>query len=97
MKVILMKGALRDAQEGLRWYRKRSDRAAENFISEIESSLDNILQDPMRYRHIDPVFRTFRMDTYPYSLIYRIVPGAIKVYAIAHDKRRPDYWRGRKA
>lgn len=95
MKVILMRGAIRDAQEGLRWYRERSDQAADNFISEFEWSLDKIQKDPTRYRPIEKPFRKFHMDTYPYSLIYRIVPGAIKVYAVAHDKRRPGYWHRR--
>lgn len=33
---------------------------------------------------------------FPFSVVYRIEPSELVVFAIAHFKRRPAYWRGRK-
>jgi plasmid stabilization system protein ParE len=33
---------------------------------------------------------------FPFSLVYRIEPAELVVFAIAHFKRRPTYWRRRK-
>ncbi|MBE7493576.1 MAG: type II toxin-antitoxin system RelE/ParE family toxin [Verrucomicrobiaceae bacterium] len=95
MNVILSDGAKRDFNEGLQWYRKQSDQAADNFIKRTLETAQRIAADPTRYRQILPEIRILRYKKYPYSLIYRILPDVIKVYAVAHDKRRPGYWKRR--
>lgn len=95
MRVQLVNGAQRDFTGGLRWYRKRSDWAAESFAEEVNNAITRILQDPASNRQIRPNVRTIRVKRYPYSLIYLIYPGTIIIVAIAHDKRRPGYWTRR--
>jgi toxin ParE2 len=95
MNVILSDGAKRDFNEGLRWYRKQSEQAADNFIKRTIETTQKIAADPQRNRQIFPGVRILRYKRYPYSLIYCILPDVIKVYAVAHDKRRPGYWKRR--
>lgn len=38
--------------------------------------------------------RRVRVGTFPYSLVYLTEPGLV-VLALAHDRQRPGYWRGR--
>lgn len=33
---------------------------------------------------------------FPFSVVYRIEPSELVVFAVAHFKRRPTYWRSRK-
>ena len=33
-------------------------------------------------------------NQYPYTLVYRLTPG-VEIVAVAHQKRRPDYWKRR--
>lgn len=33
---------------------------------------------------------------FPFSVVYRIEPDELVIFAVAHFKRRPTYWRGRK-
>jgi plasmid stabilization system protein ParE len=97
MKIRLSKGAKLDFKEGLEWYREHSNEAAASFIEMTQATAAQILKDPTRYRPLDDTFRILRYDVYPYAMIYRIKRGAIiSIAAIAHDKRRPGYWRGRK-
>lgn len=34
--------------------------------------------------------------SFPFSIVYRIEPAERVVFAVAHFKRRPTYWRSRK-
>ncbi len=95
MRVQLADGAKRDFADGLSWYRKRSDQAADHFVEETNHAIARLLKDPVRNRQIRPDIRTIRIKRYPYSLIYLIHPGAIIIVAVAHAKRRPGYWSRR--
>lgn len=33
---------------------------------------------------------------FPFAVVYRIEPSELVVFAVAHFKRRPTYWRSRK-
>jgi toxin ParE1/3/4 len=40
--------------------------------------------------------RALTLPKFPYSLIYRINPGEVRIIAIANHSRKPGYWRGRE-
>lgn len=33
---------------------------------------------------------------FPFAVVYRIEPDALLIFAVAHFRRRPTYWRGRQ-
>jgi len=35
------------------------------------------------------------MIKFPYSIIYTIEPDHIRILAVAHSKRKPEYWLSR--
>jgi len=37
-----------------------------------------------------------RVARFPYAVLYSIVGDQIRVMAVAHDRRRPFYWSGRR-
>ncbi len=88
--------AERDIEEGLAFYAKTSLIAAERFLDEVDSSLALIAEAPNRW----PVYRAgtrhYVMAAFPYSIVYRATAGEIQVFAVAHGKRRPTFWRARR-
>jgi len=36
------------------------------------------------------------VDGFPYSIVYSFVDGHVRVLAVAHHRRRPFYWSGRR-
>jgi len=36
------------------------------------------------------------MKHFPYSLVYIVSKDEIRILAVAHQSRRPDYWAGRR-
>jgi plasmid stabilization system protein ParE len=88
--------AVRDIEDGITFYLSRSQVAAERFLTEIDESLDLVAEAPERWPLFRAGTRRFVMSAFPYSIIYRVVGNDIQVLAVAHAKRRPQYWRGRR-
>ena len=88
--------AQRDLEDGLAFYSERSLIATERFLGEVESALDLIAEAPDRWPLYRAGARRYVMPAFPYSIIYRATPDAIQVFAVAHAKRRPQYWTKRR-
>ncbi|MFB3820344.1 MAG: type II toxin-antitoxin system RelE/ParE family toxin, partial [Candidatus Methylomirabilales bacterium] len=43
-----------------------------------------------------PKQRRVVVARFPYSIVYREDAESIVIVAVAHQRRRPGYWRGRK-
>ena len=54
------------------WYFERSAVAPENFIKELEAKVNNICENPFRYRNTYKHFREVALKRFPYYLIYSI-------------------------
>lgn len=89
--------AERDLIEGALFYaREANAELGLAFVVEFERALGVLCNFP----HLGPVWRgttrRFLLRRFPYSIIYQVKPDEIRVIALAHQSRRPEYWRGRK-
>lgn len=77
------------------WYRERSEMAAIAFVVELDRALEQIASTPDRWlRHTHGTHR-FVLRRFPFTVIYRVASAEVQVIAVAHGRRRPDYWRNR--
>ena len=83
---------LRDA---LSWYEERSPVSATAFAQEVEDAVLRILDAPTRYPQADHGTRRVLLDRFPFNVFYRCDDTGILIVAVAHQKRRPGYWRTR--
>jgi toxin ParE1/3/4 len=44
-----------------------------------------------------PDIRSAKVARFPYRVVYLVVGSNVDVLAVAHAKRRPEYWRDRLA
>jgi toxin ParE1/3/4 len=66
------------------------------FISEFERALSLLCANPelgVRWRNSR---RRFPLRKFPFSIIYFTRGSELRVIALAHHSRKPDYWSGRK-
>ena len=77
------------------WYAQRSHRAAAAFLREVDRGIRLIVESPDLWPHFEGEVRRCVLRAYPYSILYRQAGTAIQVIAVAHDRRRPGYWRRR--
>jgi hypothetical protein len=54
-----------------------------------------VAEAPFRWAKYIAGTRRYVFPTYSYSLIFFVANDAVNVVAIAHDKRKPGYWRKR--
>jgi plasmid stabilization system protein ParE len=94
-KLVVTSAAERDFTESLCWYAERSQHAAEGFEAEFAAVLELIRADPRRFPLCDGRYRYCLMRRYPFQVIYREVEDGVAIIALAHAKRRPNYWSGR--
>ena len=74
------------------WYRKQSRSAAVAFVAELDRAIDCIGDAPGRWAEHTHGTRRFVMRRFPFSLIYRVGPATITIFAVAHARRLPGYW-----
>lgn len=66
------------------------------FIAEFERSLGFLCDHPRLGAAWRGGTRRFPLRRFPYSIIYQVKPNEVRVIALAHQSRRPGYWRGRQ-
>jgi hypothetical protein len=77
------------------WYGRRSAVAETAFLHEVDVSIAAILDAPQRWPlYVDGTCR-YVFRRFPFSVVYYVEDGIVLIVALAHDKRRPGYWRGR--
>lgn len=94
ISVSYLAAAEREFVEAARWYEDRAG-LGDDFIAEHDAALLHVRKSPLSPATLDGVHRVARLRRYPYSLIYRIEDDTIFVVAVAHQSRRPGYWRRR--
>lgn len=78
-----------------RWYAQRSPTAAAAFLAEFNAALARIAESPETWPRYRRGTRHFVLRRFPFSVVYRIEDEVVYVVAVAHAKRRPEYWRRR--
>jgi plasmid stabilization system protein ParE len=92
MRVVFAPQAREELLEGTDYYRDRSSQAADNFQIDVANAIDLLQQFPGAGSPISQSARRLRLRSFPYQFIYRVEGEDIRVYAVAHLKRKPRYW-----
>ncbi len=94
--VHLHRMALQEFHEARRWYLQRSNGAGERFREAVRETIRAIASDPRLPVADQDGMRWWKTKRFPYLLHYYIVDqNEIHVYAVAHERRRPGYWKRR--
>ncbi len=59
----------------------------------VQSAIKNIAKTPFQYRLIHAPFRRYLLPKFPYAIMFSIEPDHIRIIAVAHTKRKPEYWQ----
>ena len=83
-----------------RWYEDRRARLGVEFFDAVDATLDRIARLPRAGARVPGVaddlpVRRAPVERFPYHAIYLETSATIRVLAVAHDRRRPGYWKSR--
>ncbi|HKE96339.1 MAG TPA: type II toxin-antitoxin system RelE/ParE family toxin [Povalibacter sp.] len=95
MKVEFFPAAEQELTEATEQYERQFPGLGNDFLLELERLATLLLELPSLGEKLDSIHRRLPMQRFPYALIYRRDADAILIVAIAHRRRRPDYWAPR--
>jgi len=67
----------------------------ERLGAEVARATDLLLRHPEIGPPLDADLRSWALNRFPFTLIYSLSTEAVRVVAVAHQSRRPEYWRSR--
>ena len=65
------------------------------FVDAVDATLVRMTANPTKFISSDGVHRECPVKKFPFRIVYRLIDNRVLIVAIAHAKRRPDYWRNR--
>jgi plasmid stabilization system protein ParE len=87
--------AAREARSARRWYAGRSPAAAQRFVDELRRAFQEIGNAPTQWPPHLYGTRVFRLNGFPYLVIYFDCGTDVKILAVSHGSRHSGYWRRR--
>jgi plasmid stabilization system protein ParE len=93
--VEVLPEAEREFQEAFLWYFDRSPIAADAFRSEVFESIDSLRDRADMWPANEDGIHFHVLDRFPYTVWYDLNGQLASVIAIAHQHRRPNYWKKR--
>ncbi len=96
MKLVLHRFAEREMEDAFWTYEDQSDGLGTLFLDQVQRSARYLLtfprSAPVARRIGDIVVRKRVLQRFPYDLFYTFDEEVLSILAIAHQKRRPEYW-----
>ncbi|HEX4405186.1 MAG TPA: type II toxin-antitoxin system RelE/ParE family toxin [Polyangia bacterium] len=82
------------------WYELRRKGLGRELLTAVDAVLEAAARDPERfplYPGAEPSLAVRRVATrrFPFSVAFIDLDAVVRVVAIAHERRRPGYWRAR--
>ena len=91
--VAILPQAEAEIREAFLWYVERSPIAADAFRALIFEAIDNLSDHADLWPADADGFRFHVLNRFPYTLWYDFDGTTATVLAVAHQHRRPGYWR----
>ena len=90
---------LPDAEAEIRaaflWYFERSPLAADAFRDAVIQAIDGLVETAGDWPKDEDGTHRYHLKHFPYTVMYEIAGSEVTVLAVAHQRRRPNYWQQR--
>ena len=95
MRLIYHPHAEVELIKAAQFYERRVAALGAQFLDAADSAIGVIQSAPERWSVIEEDVRRYLMPRFPYAVYYRVLADHIRILAIKHNSRHPDYWRHR--
>lgn len=87
--------AERELLESVERYEAQRSGLGEAFLQEVERISALLLEFPAFGEPIDSIHRRLPLQRFPYGIIFRRDDEVVRIVAVAHRRRNPQYWTPR--
>ena len=81
--------------EAALFYEAAAAGLGDDFLDDVQHAIDSVREHPELGANVALGFRRILVRRFPFSIIYATEPSHIVVVAVAHQRRAPEYWKGR--
>ena len=95
MRVDFTLASARELEEAVAHYTAITIELGQAFAAEAEAATERISAYPLAWPKVGKLERRFRLERFPYGLVYTVEGDIALVLAVMHLHRKPGYWRER--
>jgi len=78
-----------------KYYESQQKDLGKRFLASVQDALNRIQVNPLLYQEIEAGVRRCLTMTFPFSVVFRIMPNQYVIIAVMHLHREPGYWKNR--
>ena len=93
MKLRFLPAAREELDSAASYLHDRVAGLGSEFLDDAERTGELLCQFSQIGRRLDSTHREIPLQRFSYNLIYRVRDDEVIIVAVAHKRRRPDYWR----
>ena len=82
-------------RDAIAYYENCRDGLGLGFLHEVYMSINRIAETPLLWSKFSFSSRRFLTKRFPYSILYQILEDRVLIVAVAHQSRKPGYWKDR--
>ncbi|MFO0880423.1 MAG: type II toxin-antitoxin system RelE/ParE family toxin [Gemmataceae bacterium] len=95
LPVMFRRVAQSEFAEAAAWYEGHKVGLGDDFLAEVQQTLDIVANHPERYPVADGDVREAPVSRFPYCVYYRVKTNCVVVIAVFHTSRDPSGWQSR--
>ena len=96
MKIRFVDEARVEFLDGVSYYEKQQTKLGRRFKLEVEQTIVWLADHPEACRLRPGGYRRLNLQIFPYYIPYIVRNSTLWIVAIAHQRRKPEYWIQRK-
>lgn len=95
MKTEFLPEADEEFREAARYYESEAAGVGISFIVAVHKAVAQVVEFPLAAQLIRAGIRKKVMRHFSYNIFYAVEADTLIIIAVAHQRKRPNYWRGR--
>ncbi|GFO58017.1 hypothetical protein GMST_03420 [Geomonas silvestris] len=95
MRAKFLPEAAEEFREAASYYEQKAPGVGFVFVAEVHRAVEIARSHPLSGRAVGRHLRSTPLHNFPFSIIYTLNQESVLIVAVAHQKRRPGYWKHR--
>ena len=95
MKTEFLPEADEEFREAARYYESEAAGVGMAFIAAVHKAVSEVLEFPLAASVVRASVRKKVLRHFAYNLYYSVAADTLVIVAVAHQRKRPNYWRAR--
>ncbi len=99
-RISFHEAARDELREAARWYEREREGLGEEFLQTVDTAIERVARGELpglaAAETGQPGTRRILLQRFPYTVHFDLGQTEMFVWAVAHQRRRPGYWRTRR-